>query len=157
MMRAAFTPPSGATRGCAVPELFAMYLATWDSRYAVEDTSQKTPARTLAESPWTQILAPAVISILGVGAMLWQQSAVTHARLTALESQQAALEARLAQVDRAQLSLEADHRATKEQVTQVRDAMTEIRNYHAATMKEVRDLGVGMARIEGTIKKESRR
>jgi septal ring factor EnvC (AmiA/AmiB activator) len=133
-----------------------MYLATWDSPLS-DDDNKKTPARSLAESPWTQILAPAIISILGVGAMLWQQSAVVNTRLAALESQQAALEARLAQVDRAQLSLEAEHRATREQVTQVRDAMTEIRNYHAATMKEVRDLGVGMARIEGTIKKESRR
>jgi hypothetical protein len=134
-----------------------MYLATWDSPLSNDDDNKKTSARSLAESPWTQILAPAVISILGVGAMLWQQSAVVNTRLAALEAQQTALEARLAQVDRAQLSLEAEHRATREQVTQVRDAMTEIRNYHAATMKEVRDLGVGMARIEGTIKKESRR
>jgi hypothetical protein len=134
-----------------------MYLAAWDSPILEEDDHKKTPARSLAESPWTQILAPALISILGVGAMLWQQSAVVNTRLATLEAQQAGIEARLAQVDRAQLSLEADHRATKEQVTQVRDAMTEIRNYHAATMKEVRDLGVGMARIEGTIKKDTRR
>lgn len=133
-----------------------MYLATWDSPLD-DDDHKKTQARSIAESPWTQILAPALISIIGVGAMLWQQSAVVNTRLAALEAQQAGIEARLAQVDRAQLSLEADHRATKEQVTQVRDAMTEIRNYHAATMKEVRDLGVGMARIEGTIKKETRR
>lgn len=133
-----------------------MYLATWDSPELDDADHKKTQARSIAESPWTQILAPALISILGVGAMLWQQSAVVNTRLAALEAQQAAIEVRLAQVDRAQLSLEADHRATKEQVTQVRDAMTEIRNYHAATMKEVRDLGVGMARIEGTIKKDRR-
>jgi hypothetical protein len=133
-----------------------MYLAAWNSTTLDDEDHKKTPARSLAESPWTQILAPAVISIIGVGAMLWQQSAVVNTRLASLEAQQAIIEARLAQVDRAQLSLEADHRATKEQVTQVRDAMTEIRNYHAATMKEVRDLGVGMARIEGTIKKDRR-
>jgi len=133
-----------------------MHLATWD--LALDDTdSKKTPARVMAESPWTQILAPAILSILGVGLMMWQQSAVTSAKIAALEAQQTALESRLAQVDRAQLSLDAEHRATREQVTQVRDAMTEIRNYHAATMKEVRDLGVGMARIEGTIKKDARR
>lgn len=132
-----------------------MYLATWDSPLDDND-HKKTQARSIAESPWTQILAPALLSVIGVGAMLWQQSAVTSARLTALEAQQSAIEVRLAQVDRAQLSLDADHRATKEQVTQVRDAMTEIRNYHATTMKEVRDLGVGMARIEGTIKKDRR-
>lgn len=132
-----------------------MYLATWDQD--LSDETPKTSARSLAENPWTQILAPAIFTILGVGALLWQQSAVTTAKIAGLEAQTAAIEARLAQVDRAQLSLEADHRATKEQVTQVRDAMTEIRNYHAATMKEVRDLGVGMARIEGTIKKETRR
>ena len=132
-----------------------MYLATWDSPLDDND-HKKTQARSIAESPWTQILAPALLSVIGVGAMLWQQSAVTSARLTALEAQQSAIEVRLAQVARAQLSLDADHRATKEQVTQVRDAMTEIRNYHATTMKEVRDLGVGMARIEGTIKKDRR-
>lgn len=140
-----------------------MYLAAWDTPHMTTDDDSKTRARSIAESPWTQILAPALISILGVGALLWQQSAVTNQRLLAIEADQAAFEARMSaldvrvgQLDRVQLSLEAQVTSSKEQIGQMRETMVEVRNYHAATMKEVRDMSVQMARIEGALKKEKR-
>lgn len=141
-----------------------MYLAAWDTDHmTAADDDTKTRARSIAESPWTQILAPAVISILGVGALLWQQSAVVNQRLSVVEAEQAAFEARMAamdvrigQLDRVQLSLEAQVTSSKEQIGQMRETMTEVRNYHAATMKEVREMSVQMARIEGALKKDHR-
>jgi hypothetical protein len=59
-------------------------------------------------------------------------------------------------MERGQVTLEAEQRNNAAQLASIKDAVNEIKNYHGATMKEVRDLGLKFAKIEGSMGKKER-
>lgn len=129
----------------------------WDFPMTEEDKSPRAAAggpAALANNPWTPILAPVVVTIIGVALVMWQTSAVAGAEQAQLKADVAALEIRFAAMERQALTLEAEQRNNAAQLASIKDAVNEIKNYHGATMKEVRDLGLKFAKIEGSMGKK---
>lgn len=134
-------------------------LDFWDGCMSDEDdraTRRAESVASLASNPWTPILAPSIMTIIGVALVMWQTSAVAGAEQAQLKADVAALEIRLATMERGQVTLEAEQRNNAAQLASIKDAVNEIKNYHGATMKEVRDLGLKFAKIEGSMGKKER-
>lgn len=110
-----------------------------------------SPALKWWETIWAPVLVIVLTGALGAILLLWQQAPAQGAQVASNAAEIAALRAEVAALQRGQISIEAEQRATREQMGQIKDTMTEIRTYHAATMKEVRDLGVAFAKIEGSM------
>lgn len=129
----------------------------WDAPMTEEEDKPRAaagPPAALANNPWTPILAPVVVTIIGVALVMWQTSAVAGAEQAQLKADVAALEIRFAAMERQALTLEAEQRNNAAQLASIKDAVNEIKNYHGATMKEVRDLGLKFAKIEGSMGKK---
>lgn len=121
-----------------------------------DKTAQRAvgPPAALITNPWVAFLTPILVPILGVALVMWQAAAVANAEQAQLKADVAALEIRFAAMERQALTLEAEQRNNAAQLASIKDAVNEIKNYHGATMKEVRDLGLKFAKIEGSMGKK---
>lgn len=106
------------------------------------------------ETVWAPVLVIVITGVLTSGALLWRQEPVNAAEMARLTAEVATLKGEMSAVQRTQADHGADLRSNREQLNAMREALQEIKQFNAGTMREMQQLNVSFAEIRGGLEKK---